>query len=121
MCEWCMQHGDGKKWYLNIKNYSKDFLKDKAAVEAWNLYLQNMETFVGMSPQANVGLSDIKNDEDYSKAVEGMKLMYGAMIPHRGQVIPIEDVMKVIDLTGPIAKVSCACRRTLKGSSEEKT
>ncbi|HLB72333.1 MAG: hypothetical protein OIN88_00285 [Candidatus Methanoperedens sp.] len=26
------QNGDGKKWYLNIKNYSWDFLKDEAMV-----------------------------------------------------------------------------------------
>ncbi len=24
MCEYCVQHGHGKKWYLNARNYSKD-------------------------------------------------------------------------------------------------
>jgi hypothetical protein len=28
MCEFCHQHGEGKKWYLQAKNYSDDLLAD---------------------------------------------------------------------------------------------
>ena len=28
MCEFCHQHGEGKKWYLNAKNYADDLLSD---------------------------------------------------------------------------------------------
>ena len=28
MCEFCHQHGDGKKWYLKAENYSEDLLND---------------------------------------------------------------------------------------------
>jgi hypothetical protein len=28
MCEFCVKHGEGKKWYLNVKNYSNDLLSD---------------------------------------------------------------------------------------------
>ena len=28
MCEFCHQHGEGKKWYLQAKNYSDDLLSD---------------------------------------------------------------------------------------------
>ena len=28
MCEFCTKHGEGKKWYLNAKNYSNDLLSD---------------------------------------------------------------------------------------------
>lgn len=28
MCEFCLQHGEGKKWYLQVKNYSDDLLND---------------------------------------------------------------------------------------------
>ena len=24
MCEFCTEHGEGKKWYLQMKNYSKE-------------------------------------------------------------------------------------------------
>ena len=78
MCDWCTQHGDGKKWYLNVKNYSKDSLKDEAAVEEWNLFLQNVESFMGVSPQSNIGISGITSDEEYSEVVGNG---YGCFLP----------------------------------------
>jgi hypothetical protein len=26
MCEFCVQHGEGKQWYLQMKNYSDELL-----------------------------------------------------------------------------------------------
>ncbi|MHC4332744.1 MAG: KH domain-containing protein [Planctomycetota bacterium] len=28
MCEFCVKHGEGKKWYLQASNYSEDLLSD---------------------------------------------------------------------------------------------
>jgi len=28
MCEFCLKHGEGKKWYLQVSNYSDDLLRD---------------------------------------------------------------------------------------------
>ena len=28
MCEFCLKHGEGKKWYLRAENYSADLLSD---------------------------------------------------------------------------------------------
>lgn len=120
MCDWCTQHGDGKKWYLNVKNYSKDLLKDEVAVEEWNLFLQNVESFMGVTPQSNIGISGITSDEEYSEMVGNLKEMFGAVIPHKGQVVPIEDALKIFDLAGPIAKLACPCRRMFKASFAEK-
>jgi len=122
MCDWCQQHGDGKKWYLNIKNFSKEFLKDKAVVEAVNAFFQNFESFVGMRvPMTLKKLLNLKNDDEFSQMVATMKQAMGTYIPHRGQVVPIEDVREIIKLTGPIVKVACACRRMCRASFEEKT
>ena len=27
MCEFCTKHGEGKKWYLQMRNYSREWLK----------------------------------------------------------------------------------------------
>ena len=29
MCEFCTQHGEGKKWYLQAKNYSQELLNEE--------------------------------------------------------------------------------------------
>ena len=28
MCEFCIKHGEGEKWYLRAQNYSEDLLSD---------------------------------------------------------------------------------------------
>ena len=28
MCEFCHKHGEGKKWYMQVSNYSEDLLSD---------------------------------------------------------------------------------------------
>ena len=33
MCEFCVQHGDGKKWYLQAENYAADITHDTALRE----------------------------------------------------------------------------------------
>jgi len=80
-----------------------------------------MESFVGMSAPISLGMLDLKNDEQFSQSVELTKQGIGTMIPHKGQVVPLEDVRKIIKLAGPIAKIACACRRMLRASFEEKT
>ncbi len=33
MCEFCVQHGDGQKWYLAMKNYSRELMDQDGRVE----------------------------------------------------------------------------------------
>ena len=35
MCEWCVKHGAGKKWYLNMENYSKK-TAERVKAREWN-------------------------------------------------------------------------------------
>jgi hypothetical protein len=60
-----------------------------------------MESFVGMTPPRNIEMLNIKNDEQFSQTVEGVKQGFTTYIPHKGQVVPLEDVRKIIDLAGP--------------------
>ncbi len=33
MCQWCVEHGEGKKWYLNTKNYiTKELFDSKEEI-----------------------------------------------------------------------------------------
>lgn len=121
MCDWCQKHGDGKKWYLNIKNYSREFLKDKAAVESAIKFYQNTEVMTGMALPLVEELLNLKSDDEFSRTVTSTKEMIGNLSPHRGQVVPLEDVREIIKLAGPIAKASCVCRRMLRASFDEKT
>jgi len=59
-CDWCLQHSDGKKWYLNIRDYQKD-MYDEAVREAANAYVINIERITGTQSLKN--WLNITNDE----------------------------------------------------------
>jgi len=121
MCDWCLKHGDGKKWYLNVKNYSKELLKDEAVIESVIKYFQNTENMASMAPYMVEGLLSLRTDEEFEAMVENVRRMIEEASPHRGQVVPIEDVREIIKLAGPMARIACACRRMLRASFDEKT
>ena len=80
MSDWCQKHGEDKKWYLNVKNFSRDFSKDKVMIEALNAYFQNIESFVGTSPPMNVGILNLKNDDQFSETVRTKKQLFSTLM-----------------------------------------
>lgn len=33
MCEFCTQHGEGKIWYLQMKNYAQELLSEELSIK----------------------------------------------------------------------------------------
>ena len=108
MCEFCKKHA-GKKdtWYFNPKNYSKEMgearieLLEKIArdkrYERW--VISSFETLAHLN---NIPLVNklVKNAEEmYLKKTEG------------GQIIPLDDALKVLELCENPAILPCTCRQ----------
>lgn len=121
MCDWCLKHGDGKKWYLNVKNYSREFLEDKAVVESALKFFLNTETMTGMASPLLEETLNLKSDEEFSLMAESTRQMIQNLSPHHGQVVPLEDVREILKLAGPVARMACVCRRMLRAGFAEKT
>lgn len=121
MCEWCTKHGDGKKWYLNVKNFSKEWIHDETAVEEYNKYMQNIDSFAGMGGLRMADMLKIPNDEIFTQAVQGTKKAWDDYAPHKGQVVPVEDAIEILKISGPVANIQCICRRVYTGDFEDKT
>jgi len=112
MCEFCVKHGEGKKWYLNAKNYSNDLLSDirrKLFAEdlfywinrSYNRYFNLMKKFPLNMPIIGPSLR---------------ALIKGIFInQHWGQVVPIEDIEEILSMTNSITRVPCVCRKTTTG------
>jgi len=49
MCEFCMKHGEGKKWYLEAKNYSEDLLSDVRRVKFIREFFKEIPTTAEMN------------------------------------------------------------------------
>lgn len=119
MCEFCTEHGEGKKWYLQMKNYAKELLhedlsaseKEATGVEnryAWtNRFWENfvMPAITGTPATARFTSAE---------TVEQRKL------EHFGQVLPIEDVERVIDMVDSITRIPCGCRFLTTGKTDKR-
>jgi len=103
MCEYCHKHGEGKKWYLQAKNYSQDLQSD----------LQRRWVF-----DMNILGKDMKRWEELKKAPFFVRALQEPHIAERvrnmhfGQVLPIEDVEQVFGIVNNVVRLPCVCRKT---------
>jgi NAD-dependent dihydropyrimidine dehydrogenase PreA subunit len=106
MCEFCHKHGEGKKWYLEAKNYAEDLLADARR-------RRFVEHFF-MHPEI------LKRDERNARSLDRLPPAVRSMVVqgitrrqkkvHFGQVVPIEDVERIFSLVNSVVRLACICR-----------
>jgi len=114
MCEFCHKHGEGKKWYLQAKNYSEDLLSD----------LRRRKFIADFFAHP----ADLANQVDkLGKLNQAPKFVRAVMTPyisnrqkkvHFGQVLPIEDVEQIFGFVASIVRLACICRQISVGSEQ---
>ncbi len=125
MCQFCTEHGEGKKWYLQMKNYADELLhaelspRQQEAVRAktrseWierflDCYEKPAATGIPRS-LAEVGMAIAATAELRGSAASEEEILEQRKITHFGQVLPIEDVEKVIERADSITRMPCGCR-----------
>ncbi|HEX3043377.1 MAG TPA: 4Fe-4S binding protein [Bacillota bacterium] len=133
MCEFCHEHGEGKKWYLQMKNYSEELLHETLTPEQqkivnastrqeWN---QNFfEWFVLPAIENQPEPAQNEQPKDHNTAPEeklsASEELRRRKMTHFGQVIPIEDVEKVIEIADSITRFPCGCRYFNTGKSDKR-
>ena len=113
MCEFCVKHGEGEKWYLQAKNYSEDLLSDLRR-------LKFLEQFA--DPKS---LELLRNNADGMERLREMpwfiRTLLGRLFTrkmkkaHFGQVVPIEEIEQIFDFTNSIVRLACICRQATLG------
>ena len=129
MCEYCTEHGEGKKWYLQMKNYSDELLhqelssRQKEIAEASSRIETRLRFFENRVIPAITG---VPGPEDQSQDASGSmaQLSEKEMAKRRkvsfGQVLPIEDVEQVIDIADSITRFACGCRFITTGKTDKR-
>ena len=116
MCEFCHQHGDGKKWYLKAENYSDELLNDLERRQILEEFLPQYGQMKGAEIEAG-----------FQKAMKSpawlRKLIYyfrekRQRREHFGQVVPLEDLAQIMDLTTSVVRIPCICRKMNKGRND---
>lgn len=111
MCEFCTQHGEGRKWYLAMENYSLELLdqNDRRAYTA-----QFLNGFHKRAPKSIAQLDRIRHTPWMSLARP--ILIRSQKADHYGQVVPIEDVERIFELVQGAVRLPCVCRRVTTGN-----
>lgn len=111
MCEFCLKHGEGKKWYLEASNYAEDLLSDLGRQKFIKEFMN-----VGRNGGALMKrLDDLDKAPAPIKRFVRWKTVRNMKKDHYGQVVPIEDIEKIFGFVNNIVRVACLCRHiTLK-------
>lgn len=117
MCDICEKHRKGVKWYLDPEVYRDELVtedpKRREVVEKITGY--NLEYYIyNTSKMARIVSKMPQPFKSIFKAVANRK----AYELHAGQVVPLEDALKIVDLAHNHVLIPCYCRYLLGAETE---
>lgn len=107
MCQFCVEHGDGKRWYLEASNYSADLTSDLARRDYITHFVSGFDT---MRARAIAGMEILgKLPEPLERAGKSYFSRRMRRV-HYGQPVPKEECAEIFDVATSIVKIPCICR-----------
>ena len=134
MCEFCTKHGEGKKWYLQMQNYSQELLDEELSREQaemvdaatrldWNRRFMEEFVFPAVPGMATALLQSETAEPESDAPPEPLgrdQFLARRQVEHFGQVLPIEDVEQVLDIADSITRMPCGCRYLTTGKADRR-
>ena len=116
MCEYCEKFGDDDIWYLNPESYARQLYRRKVPGQQFVpeaiSYRQKRAVLMGELSEAR-----LKKDKDKTDRLsQTLDRLYQENEPC--QVLPIQDVFKILEYSNPIASMSCVCRKQTRATDE---
>jgi len=114
MCEFCHRHGDGKKWYLQAKNYSLDMLRD---AERRKFMGEFVESSVKEGAHIPEQLEKLRRAPRLLRWFFTWRTERWMKRIHYGQIVPVEDIEAIFEIANSIVRIPCVCRKAILGKS----
>ena len=115
MCQFCIEHGDGKRWYLEASNYAADLTSDLARRDYIIEFLRDFDRNRAIA----IGGMEILGRLPGPLERTGKRMASRRMQRvHFGQPVPIEECAEIFDIATSIVKIPCVCR-TFAGHKPE--
>ena len=95
LCQFCHQHGEGKRWYLNAENYAEDLMSDLRRQEMVRHFFDG-----GMERDLQKARDDFERLHQAPRIVQSMvrgTVERRMKKEHFGQVVPLEEVERILD------------------------
>jgi ferredoxin len=114
VCEFCLKHGDGKRWYLQAKNYGADLASD---LRRQRFVKEFFADFKETAQRSLAGLERLRRTPPPLRGLIKRLVTWKMKRDHFGQVVPQEDVARIFELVNSVVRVPCVCREALRGRS----
>jgi len=111
MCEFCVKHGEGKKWYLQARNYGLDLASDLRRQRF-------IADFFNKPDELRNSVRDLGKLDRAPRVVQSLvrwRVSRQMKKWHFGQVLPLEDVRQVMGIVNSVVRVPCICRAINRG------
>jgi len=132
MCEFCTQHGEGKQWYLQMKNYSNELLHTTLSTQQKLISgFSSRQDWLDHDFERTIipaGGGKPPEETTSQEAAPGTKaepltdeqILFRRKVDHFGQVLPVEDAEKVLRIADSITRFPCACRYFTRGLTNQR-
>lgn len=114
MCEFCLKHGEGEKWYLQARNYSEDMLSDLRRLKFLEKFADPQAFELEVS-KMNKGFDRLNQMPWFIRTLFSRMISRRMKKVHFGQVVPIEEIEQIFEFTNSIIRVACVCRQSTLG------
>ena len=107
MCEFCSKHGQGNRWYLNPENFSDEMMQDPQRVKT-------LEKVAGWGIEYYIDFtSRVTRLINWPVIGKAVKAAVNRMAPneHGGQVVSLEDSLRLLEYARDFVLLPCECRR----------
>lgn len=112
LCEFCTKHGEGKKWYEVMDNYSKELLADPARQRYIKDFVPNFRSHAYTNlKKLEWGRNKLPLAYRFIRKI----VTINAKSNHYGQVVPLEDALGIVEMTQSITRIPCVCRSVTAG------
>lgn len=116
MCQFCVEHGEGQRWYLQAQNYALDLNSDIARRDYVVHFISGFEKMRGRGIAAGKVLDILPRP----LAQLGKDAITRHQIPdHFGQPLSIEDCEQVLGIASSITVIPCICRMHEPGKAAD--
>jgi ferredoxin len=116
MCLFCHQHGEGKKWYLKAEHYSEELLADMERRRYIEDFVENL--------RGGGALDMIKQLHQAASLPAWLRHLVFSLEERRfrrdhfGQIVPLEDLSRILELANSIVRMPCICRKSTTGRTD---
>ena len=116
MCQFCVEHGEGKRWYLQAKNYACDLDAD---LDRRSYIVEFVRGFDEMRSTAIMAGETLRKLPAPLARIGRNAISRHQQKVHFGQPVPLEECEEIFEMATSITVIPCICRMHQRGKTAE--